>query len=193
MAHARNAEENRTMLMSLKARRWTRGDLDRMPDDGNRYEVVRGDLFVTPPPRVEHEAIVEALLRRIGPYVWNHEIGHVRLPKSVMIFDGSQVEPDLMVLPPIGQVRSWERMPTPLLVVEVLSDSTARRDRVAKRSFYLDAGVAEYWIVDADTRSIVIARRDLADERVTTQLEWLPIAGLDPLAIEVAQLFAQHA
>jgi Uma2 family endonuclease len=49
------------MHMALKARRWTRSDLDRLPDDGNRYEVIDGQLLVTPPPSVAHEEIVASL------------------------------------------------------------------------------------------------------------------------------------
>ena len=120
------------MHMAVKVRKWTRADLERLPDDGNTYEVIRGELFVTPPPAAGHEWIVEAFARRIQPYVWAQELGHVRFPHSVLVFEKSLAEPDMMVLPP-GRFTSWERMPTPLLVIEVLSESTGRRDRVVLR------------------------------------------------------------
>src|SRR5437868_351283 len=152
------AEENRRMHMALETRRWTRADLDRLPDDGNTYEVVRGELFVTPPPRDEHKVAVTRLLHLIVPYLEKHKIGWIEIPRAVMIFEGSQVEPDFMVRRIDGFELPTERQPAPLLVVEVLSDSTARRDRTAKRSLYFDAGVAEYWMVDVEQKTITVAR-----------------------------------
>src|SRR5438477_5789670 len=93
LAHANrttDAEENRTMHMAVKARKWTRADLERLPYDGNKYEVIRGELFVTPPPEAEHESIVESVGRRIQPYVWAQKLGQVRFPRSVFVFEGSE-------------------------------------------------------------------------------------------------------
>src|SRR3954466_9664093 len=110
------------MHMAIKTRRWVRADLDRLPDDGNTYEVVRGELFVSPPPRFEHQAVVTRLVHLIVPYLERNGIGLLHVPRSVFVFEANQVEPDLMVLPPGSLKSSWERMPVPLLAVEVLSD-----------------------------------------------------------------------
>jgi Uma2 family endonuclease len=176
------------MHMALKGRKWTRADLERLPDDGNKYEVIRGELFVTPPPAAGHESIVEAFARRISPYVWAQGLGQVRFPRSVFVFEGSEAEPDMMVLPP-GRVTSWERMPTPLLVVEVASESTVRRDRVAKRSYYMDAGVSEYWIVDGTKRVVTVIKPGEADEVVSSELRWQPSGTTEPLRIDLVTLF----
>jgi Uma2 family endonuclease len=178
------------MHMAVKARKWTRADLERLPDDGKKYEVIRGELFVTPPPAADHESIVEALARRIAPYVWAHEIGQVRFPRSVFVFETSEAEPDMMVLPP-GRVTSWEGMPTPLLVIEVSSDSTARRDRVAKRSYYMDAGVSEYWIVDGAQRVVTVIKPGDADQVVSSELQWKPAGVTEALRIELSALFEE--
>lgn len=178
------------MHMAVKTRKWTRADLERLPDDGNKYEVVRGELFVTPPPAAGHESIVEAFARRIQPYVWAHDLGQVRFPRSVFVFEGSEAEPDMMVLPP-GRVTSWERMPTPLLLIEVLSESTVRRDRVAKRSYYMDAGVSEYWIVDGTKRVATVIKPGEADEVVSSELRWQPSGTTEPLRIDLVTLFRE--
>jgi Uma2 family endonuclease len=81
-------------------------------------------------------------------------------------------------------------MPAPLLVVEVLSRTTSRRDRVEKRSYYLDAGVSEYWIVDREAKAVTVIRRDHPDDVATAHLRWQPSAGVEPLLVAVAKLFS---
>ena len=176
------------MQMAVKARKWTRADLERLPDDGNKYEVIRGELFVTPPPAAAHESIVEALGRRIQPFVWAQKLGQVRFAHSALGFEKSLAEPDIMVLPP-GRVTSWEQMPTPLLVIEVSSESTVRRDRVAKRSYYMDAGVSEYWIVDGRQRAVTVIKSGEPDEIVSSGLRWEPSGTTEALHIDLATLF----
>jgi Uma2 family endonuclease len=176
------------MHMALRARKWTRADLERLPDDGNTYEVIRGELFVSPPPTAAHQSIVEGFGRRIQPYVWAHKLGQVHFPHSVLMFEESLAEPDLMVLPP-GRLTSWEQMPTPLLVIEVLSESSVRRDRVAKRTYYVDAGVGEYWIVDGTKRIVTVIRPGAQDEVASSELAWRPSGATEGLRIDVAALF----
>src|SRR3982751_4020232 len=94
---ANNHTEEQGMAVALKVRQWTLAELHRLPDDGNRYELVRGDLFVTPAPGNPHEAIAARLTRIIDPYAAKHGLGDVYRPRAVMMFAGSQVEPDLMV------------------------------------------------------------------------------------------------
>jgi Uma2 family endonuclease len=84
----------------------------------------------------------------------------------------------------------WETAPTPTLVVEVLSDSTRRRDHMQKRKFYLDAGVPEYWIVDAEHLTIRVVRPAVEDNLVTTQLTWSPPGATQPLVLAIADVFS---
>lgn len=177
------------MPMAQQARAWTREDLDRLPDDGNSYEVVRGELFVTPPPSSDHQQAIVELNRILVGYVAAQGIGDVHHPRSVVIFEGSQVEPDLMVRPKVVPAPRWEDAPVPLLVVEVLSPYTRRRDLMPKRSLYLDAGVGEYWIVDPDRRVIRVVRRGGADAVAEHTLTWHPPGASDPLVIDVRALF----
>jgi Uma2 family endonuclease len=189
--HGTPREENRSMLMAQKTRRWSRADLARMPkDDGNSYEVVRGELFVTPAPRSAHQQVVVVLHRLIAPYVWAQHLGDVHLPRSVMVFDGSEVEPDLMVRPAVPMPPpEWSEAPVPLLVVEVLSAITRRRDLGPKRALYLDAGVAEYWIVDAGRRVVRVVRPGEADAVAAGSLTWHPRGASSPLVVDLGGLF----
>lgn len=171
---------------------WTLEDLDRLPDDGNRYELVRGELFVTPAPSPAHEAIAAVLSDVVGDYVRQQRIGRVFRPRAVVRMHGNEVEPDIMVRPSTDRVPArWEEAPLPLLVVEILSGITRRRDHGAKRTLYVDVGVPEYWIVDGTARTILVIRRG-ADDLVTSDvLVWTPAGATDPFTLDVPALFRE--
>jgi Uma2 family endonuclease len=178
------------MVMAHSTHAWTLAELDRLPDDGNKYELVDGQLFVTPAPSPAHEQLVSLLHEILAPYVRAHRLGHVYTPRSVVRRDGSEVEPDLMVRPATATLpETWEEMPTPLLVVEILSRTTRRRDEKQKRAFYRRIGVAEYWMVDRWSRSIRVVRRDADDRVAASVLEWRPDGAGASLRIDVAAYF----
>ncbi|MEO7359847.1 MAG: Uma2 family endonuclease, partial [Gemmatimonadaceae bacterium] len=162
--------------MVTVTKQWTLADLHRLPDDGNRYELVRGALFVTPAPSNPHESIGARVTRILDPYAATHGLGYVYRPWAVMMFEGSQVEPDLMVrLPhPDEDDEAWGTAPIPSLVVEIASRTTRRRDRNEKRALYLDAGVPEYWIIDGVERTITIVKAGTAVAIVRNTLCWHP-------------------
>ena len=178
------------MLMVPSTSVWTLAELDRLPDDGNKYELVDGELFVTPAPSPAHERLALVLLRILAPFVWAQRLGDVYTPRAVVRADGSEVEPDLMVRPATPALpKRWEQMPTPMLVVEILSRTTQRRDREQKRGFYLRTGVSEYWMVDRWSRSIRVVRRDADDLVAESALEWRPDGAREALRIDVAAYF----
>ncbi len=178
------------MLMAQTTAGWTLADLDRLPDDGNTYELVDGELLVTPAPSTGHEELATELMAILVPYVLAQRLGRVRMPRSVVQTQGSQVEPDLMVRPATpSRPQTWAEMPTPSLVVEIASRTTRRRDNEQKRSFYLRIGVAEYWIVDRETRSIRVVRPQSEDVVAKTELDWWPEGAAEPLSIDVAAYF----
>ena len=84
---------------------------------------------------------------------------------------------------------SWDDAPTPILVVEVLSGSTRRRDHVQKRELYLNAGVAEYWVIDPEGRNVRIVRAGNADEIAAERFTWAPKEMAESLVINVPALF----
>jgi Uma2 family endonuclease len=176
-----------------KTKVWTLEELHSLPDDGNKYELVHGELFVTPPPSVHHEEIVERLNRMLVPFVAANKLGGVYHPRSVIRFSSSEVEPDLMVRqshpePDAG----WAAWPVPLLVVEIISPSTRRRDQEQKRAFYREAGVAEYWIVDPERRGVTVVRPGEVDRVENERVEWQSPGRAATLAIDVDQLFSDR-
>lgn len=178
------------MLMAQAAGAWTLADLDRLPDDGNTYEVIDGELFVTPAPSPVHEQLAAALHELLLPYVQREQLGQVYTGKSVIQTQKSQVEPDLMVrkMPrPIPE--TWPELPTPILVVEVLSGITQRRDQVEKRAFYLRTGVANYWIVNRWDRTIRVISANDADVTIGTEFTWHPRGAANALVVNVEEFF----
>src|SRR4051812_23590776 len=97
-------------MAEMSARPWTLEDLHELPEDGNKYELIRGELLVTPAPSVDHEDVLARLSRILTIYVDEHAIGAVYHPRAVVRFEGSETEPDLMVRPPNPGVRgnAWE-------------------------------------------------------------------------------------
>ncbi len=179
------------MHMATNIKRWTLEELHSLPDDGNKYELVRGQLFVTPPPNLEHETVLARLSRLLEPYVAAHELGFVYRPRSVLRFAGSEVEPDLMVRQrPRDLHVDWDQVPVPILVVEVLSGSTRRRDRQDKRELYAEAGVDEYWIVDPERRVITVAHPDGREYTATDTLNWASRGAGTALVVQLADVFA---
>ena len=167
------------MRMAPTTKQWTLEELHSLPDDGNKYEIIDGELFVTPPPNADHETILARLTRLLEPYVAAQELGFVYHPRAVLRIAGSEVEPDLMVRrPPARKGTDWSDLPLPILIVEVLSPSTRRRDRQHKRDFYLAQGIPEYWIVDPEREAVTVVRPDHDDRTVDDALVWHPASAL---------------
>jgi Uma2 family endonuclease len=175
--------------MAPATKLWTLDELHRLPDDGNKYELVRGELFVTPPPSDDHETIIARLARRLEPFVEAWRLGFIYRPRAVVRAQGSEVEPDLMVRAPNPPgSRDWDDAPIPILVVEVLSGSTRRRDLGPKKDFYLDIGVAEYWVIDPEAKTVRVARSGAPDQVRTDEVLWQPAGVGSALTIRVSEI-----
>jgi Uma2 family endonuclease len=181
------------MYMPALAREWTVADLQDFPDDGNRYEVIDGELFVTPAPTFTHQEAVMVLQRLIADYLEREVVAHaVCAPADVVFSLKRGVQPDLFVVPLAAgrRPRHFSDVGRLLLAVEVLSPSTARADRVTKRALFRAEGVDEYWIVDLDARTI--ERSTPFDDRVEVladTISWLPRGASAPLTIDLSNYF----
>jgi Uma2 family endonuclease len=177
-----------------KTKVWTLEELHSLPDDGNKYELVGGELFVTPPPTVRHEEIAARLDRILSPFVAANGLGYVYRPRAVLQSRGSEVEPDVMVrLPHPNPDAGWDAWPVPLLVVEIISPGTRRRDREQKRNFYLEAGIAEYWIVDEERRNVVVVRQRQDERVVEGRVEWRAPGREAVLTVSLDEVFGADA
>jgi Uma2 family endonuclease len=183
-------ETNRMHAMAHAANEWTLEQLHRLPDDGNRYELVYGELFVTPPPSVAHENLAAVLASKLHGYVTRWQLGLIFTPRAVIQARDSQVEPDLMVRQP-SIAENWSELPVPILVVEIASKSTRRRDVGKKRQYYLDLAVPDYWIVERQDRAIRVIRPSEADRIANHELTWHPTGANEPFVLDVAAYFRE--
>jgi len=129
--------------------------LERLPDDGNRYEILHGELLVTLLPSNGHQGVAMRLARRVSNWCHDHTGWATRAPGGVYISETTWLEPDVAVYPaPEYDDLPWQQMPPPVLVVEVLSRATRKRDRHRKRPAYLSHGVGEVWLIDKRSRFV---------------------------------------
>src|ERR1043166_906252 len=167
-----------------------------LPDDGNRYELFDGELLVTPAPSYLHQRLVMAFYHQLYTYVRAHGLGEVLVSPADVPLDGEQVaQPDLFVIPPsaVRPPASWTDLPNPILVLEVLSPSTARHDKVTKRRTFQRNLIPEYWIADPDSRAVDRWRpTDHRPEVLDEGLTWQPSPEHPPLEIDPPALFGRQ-
>jgi Uma2 family endonuclease len=175
--------------------RYTAREIRRFPDERVRYEVIRGELFVTPAPGLRHQHAVLEFALLLKDYVDRHELGEVIVaPFEVELSEDSAVQPDVLVLLPGSSSRltSKRLMGPPSLAVEVISYTSKRTDRLQKRRLYQEEGVLEYWIVGPDARRVERWRpQDDAAEVLDERLTWRPSPGVPALEIDLMALFAK--
>lgn len=171
---------------------WSYSEFARLPsDDGNRYEVIGGELYVTPAPRTPHQIAITRLIRFLHGFVDQHNLGWVLPgPVDVLFAEGDYLEPDLVFVrrERRGIISDRGIEAAPDLVVEVASPSTADRDRGIKRERYAFFGVPEYWILDPDAKQIEVYRlqRDPTQPIIATDtVSWTPFPGGPALTIAV--------
>lgn len=171
---------------------WTLEELHSLPDDGNKYELIHGELFVTPAPSPRHERLADSLHAILQPYVTAHRLGQIQRPRAVIVIRGSEVEPDLMVRPEQRPIPTdWEHAVLPILVVEIASDATRRRDRTQKHDWYREVEIPEYWMIDGDDRSVRVARPGREDLVERDRVEWQPTGAKEGLVIQLKTYFAE--
>jgi Uma2 family endonuclease len=179
--------------MGMPAPLYYTADMVRgLPEDGNRYEVVHGELLVTPAPRALHQRVQRRLLARIDAYLTANPVGELfASPADISWGDDILVQPDLFVVrPDEASTLDWAQMKHLLLAIEVLSPSSSRADRFTKRRLYQEVGIPLYWMVDADEKVVEVwtpgATFPVFERE---QLTWQPEGAGDPLSISCAHVF----
>ena len=137
---------------------YTGEDLEAMPDDGRRHELIDGELFVSPAPGTNHQAIAMTLSAQLyqarppGLVVFS-------APYGVRVSVKTEVQPDILVARREDLTDKY--LPSaPLLAVEVLSPSTASNDTLRKRDAYQRMGTPSYWIIDPDVPRLMVLELD---------------------------------
>lgn len=193
----RRAEQ--TMGMSAIRRHWTTEQVANLQQESRhwpRYELIDGELIVTPSPDVEHQMAVKEFLLILHRYVEEHRLGTaLASPADIRLLPESILQPDVFVVPPPTGPRGdrkpqWSDVKALVLAVEIISPSSIRIDRIHKRDLYMRAGVPDYWVVDLDGRVV----EQWSPKRPTPiisleALEWQPPDASAPLRVELVPLF----
>ena len=180
------------MAMPVTLRRFTVDDLHRFPDDGNRYELLDGVLFVTPGPELPHQLVTARLTALLLDFLRAEAGAIVTSPGTVVVRPRHQLEPDVLVSLRPPQARTWEEVTEHWLAVEVWSPSTWAYDQEYKRDAYLDLGVREVWLIDPKRRLVLVsgegAGKDLACD---IELRWQSPGSGRKLRVDLEEVFAE--
>jgi Uma2 family endonuclease len=182
----------------VRPHRWTTDEVRRLIDErpamSPRYELVDGELLVTPAPSHRHQRMILRLTLCLQPYLVRHAIGEVFLgPAELKLATGEIYEPDLFVVPAVGgrKPAMGDSIVRPLLVCESLSPGSARHDRITKRRSFQRNAVPEYWVIDGDAQAFEVWRP--TDERpalIDDRLVWTPGSGVEAFELDVRGFFA---
>jgi Uma2 family endonuclease len=146
------------MLTGLKSK-LDYGDYCAIPPDRNRYELIEGEVYVTPAPSPQHQRLVLRLADALQP----HFVAPAEVfvsPIDVILTDHDVVQPDVVVVRDPAQVSRRGIEGPPLLVVEILSPTTTVYDRTTKSRRYATLGIEHYWIVDPEAQQLESYRRE---------------------------------
>jgi Uma2 family endonuclease len=138
-------------------------DYVELPEDGKQYEILDGELYVSPSPVPRHQGVSRNLLLILGSFVAGRRLGTIfNAPIDMILAPTTIAQPDLLFIragrESIVTDRAVEGPPD--LVVEILSPSSSRKDRTTKAGLYARYGIAHYWILDPNERTIEIYELD---------------------------------
>jgi Uma2 family endonuclease len=153
-------------------------------------------------PSVVHQRVRDRLSRALASYLADYDLADLVVtspcivaPRGIAAPRGTHhaqpdiVQPDIAVFPPRGLREVWDYCLPPWFVVEVVSADTAIADRVTKRRFYLELGVATYWVIDPDgARVDVWCQRDVEPRQVSGWLRWTAQSAWPPFEIHIGEL-----
>ena len=180
-------------------RHWTTADVRALMDESRpwpRYELIDGELLVTPSPGRPHQLAVTEIVVLLHQYLHTQPIGVAFVsPADLELRPGTITQPDAFIVPVGNQVTAdgedqWSDVRFLLLAIEVISPSSIHTDRVTKREYYMDVGVPDYFIVDLSARIVEWWSPDRDTPRVLRDsLVWHPDRAEQPLTVSLPELF----
>lgn len=163
----------------------TRVDLDALPEDGHRYELLDGALVVTPAPGSAHQVAAFEVAKRLDAATTGTDLLVLVAPLEVALSDSVVLQPDVVVAHR-GDLDERGVNGVPVLVVEVLSPSTRRLDLGSKRAAYEAAGVGAYWVVDPAVPNLSAWRLDAGSYNLEGHVTGNEAyRAIEPLALEI--------
>ena len=145
--------------MVANARHATITDLDAIPDDGNRYELLNGVISMADAPTYRHQLTVRAVFLLVNTWVEQHDLGDtIFAPVDIVLDDHNSLQPDILFIDTqhLTMVRNGKVYGTPQLIVEVISPGSRSRDSVEKAIRYAVAGATEFWLIDPELETVAV-------------------------------------
>lgn len=176
-------------------RSFTVADLFAMPESerGERYELIDGDLFVTPAPTWRHQSVSSNLVRVLDAHVHAARLGWVRDNLGVRLNDRTYVIPDAVFVSRERRaiIGARDLKGAPDLIVEILSPSTRRRDLLTKRALFARIETREYWVIDPEalTVTVLVLEKGSFVELAPTDPEFVSSRVLPELRLRLVNLF----
>jgi Uma2 family endonuclease len=177
---------------------WTSADLELLPDNGNRYEIINGELYVTRAPHWTHQKTCGRFFTALDTWSIATKLGETSVGAGVIFGDNDDVIPDVIWISKEKYTTSLDSAGhfrgAPDLVIEVLSAGTEneKRDREVKLKLYSSRGVLEYWIADWRAKQIQVYRRENGILKLAMTLfasDTLTSALLPEFACVISQIF----
>jgi Uma2 family endonuclease len=179
-------------------KRYTYAEYAGWPDDGKRYELIDGVVYMmAPAPTWEHQDISAELLTQLRVFLKGKPCKAFAAPFDVRLNasagDDTVVQPDLVVVCDRLKLSGAGCVGAPDFVVEILSRTSANRDRVLKFNQYLKAGVREYWIVDPDSKTVIVNILDNGRYYTTAygETDTVSVNILEGCTISLSDVFAE--
>ena len=161
------------MAVQDRIRKLTYDDYARIPDDGQRHEIIDGEHYVSPAPLTPHQGLSMELGSRLHLFVKRRRLGRVfAAPCDVVLSKHDIVQPDLLFISQerVGLLTVKNVQGVPDLIIEILSEGTRRLDETIKLDLYDRYGVPEYWIFDTARKAARVYRRTLQGLRLVAEL-----------------------
>ena len=177
------------MAMAISVPLYTVDDLEKFPDDGNRYELLDGVLLVTPQAAAVHQVVVSRIQTKLAISLQETGLAHVVGPGAVERRPRTQLQPDILVYPArFAPTTDWRKITEHWLAVEVLSPSSRIYDRDFKRDAYLALGVQQVWLVDWPDESVEVCTAKQKCRVVRDTIRW-KISGTE-VEVALQEVFA---
>jgi Uma2 family endonuclease len=178
------------MAMAISVPLYTVDDLEKFPNDGNRYELLDGVLVVTPQPAAVHQVVVSRIQVKLA-YALD-KLAHVVGPGAVVRMPNTQLQPDILVYPArFSALTDWPKITEHWLAVEVLSPSSRIYDREFKRDAYFALGVQQVWLVDWRDQSVEVCTAKGESRVERNQIRWR--IALTDVVVDLREVFAGFA
>ena len=178
------------MAMAISLPQYTVDDLEKFPDDGNRYELLDGVLLVTPAPRAVHQLVASRIQTQLSVALAIPRLAHVVGPGAVVRKPKTQLQPDILVYSATyAPTIDWPKINNHWLAVEVLSRSSRFYDREYKRDAYFKLGVQQVWLVDWREKVVEVCTAIGKTRRARTVIRWRPLEAGVAVNVDLAEVF----